>query len=321
MIGYKVFDRDWKCEGIEFSLGEKKIAGCAECRNKSFQVFKDPLEILYCSPPSISRYAKVLGEGVVESTESGPVVCEEITVLKELSVLDIINEALSIEALSKVEGSKAESAGNLSVSVASGPWSSATSTGGYSVSVCNSIYSIAEVEGDLSVAVASNALSGSVAKNKNSAAVSGESSFSRTMDKSSVSAGLGFRSKATAFASYSVAAVVDKESYAYCKGQISSSVATGRESVASVSKERSVAVGLGHKSLACAESKNSIAVSLGVRSSAKGSLGSWLVLFEVDDSGNVLDGKMVLVDGQTILPDKSYTMIKGEVVELERNEG
>ena len=68
---------------------------------------------------------------------------------------------------------------------------------------------------------------------------------------------------------------------------------------------------------ASAIGKQCIAVAWGQDSLARGSVGNWLVVSERDDDGNIIDAKIVMVDGEAVKENTWYTLRNGEILELE----
>ena len=60
-----------------------------------------------------------------------------------------------------------------------------------------------------------------------------------------------------------------------------------------------------------------VAVAWGQDSLARGSVGNWLVVSECDDYGNIIDAKIVRVDGEAVKENTWYTLQNGEISEVE----
>ena len=61
---------------------------------------------------------------------------------------------------------------------------------------------------------------------------------------------------------------------------------------------------------------NSVAVAVGYGNKAKASLGSWIVLAERDNSGNILTIKSIKIDGKKMKADIWYQLVNGEFTEV-----
>jgi len=95
---------------------------------------------------------------------------------------------------------------------------------------------------------------------------------------------------------------------------------TRYRSVATNTGDYSAATNTGYQSAAAVEGEDSIACSLGVEGKAKGKKGCWLVLAQWETSWGyrkLLEVRSILVDGDTIKEDTFYSLIEGQVVEVE----
>lgn len=91
--------------------------------------------------------------------------------------------------------------------------------------------------------------------------------------------------------------------------------ASGWSGNAAASGERGNAAASGKYGLASAEGDQCIAVAWGENSYARGKAGTWIVVSEYGDDGNIINAAMAKVDGETIKPDTWYTLRGGEIVE------
>ena len=73
----------------------------------------------------------------------------------------------------------------------------------------------------------------------------------------------------------------------------------------------------GRHGKASAIGKQCVAVAWGQDSLARGSVGNWLVVSERDDDGNIIDAKIVRVDGEAAKENTWYTLQNGEISEVE----
>lgn len=93
--------------------------------------------------------------------------------------------------------------------------------------------------------------------------------------------------------------------------------ASGWSGNAAASGERGTAVASGPYGRAFADGSQCIAVAWGQDSLARGSVGNWLVVSERDDDGNIIDAKIVRVDGEAVKENTWYTLQNGEISEVE----
>lgn len=93
--------------------------------------------------------------------------------------------------------------------------------------------------------------------------------------------------------------------------------ASGWNGNAAASGESGTAAVTGCHGKASAIGKQCIAVAWGQDSLARGSVGNWLVVSERDDDGNIIDAKIVMVDGEAVKENTWYALQNGEILEVE----
>ena len=93
--------------------------------------------------------------------------------------------------------------------------------------------------------------------------------------------------------------------------------ASGESGNAAASGVRGTAAVTGLYGKASAIGNQCVAVAWGQDSLARGSVGNWLVVSERDDGGNIIDAKIVMVDGKAVKENAWYTLQNGEILEVE----
>ena len=93
--------------------------------------------------------------------------------------------------------------------------------------------------------------------------------------------------------------------------------ASGESGNAAASGSMGTAVASGAFGTASADGNQCIAVAWGINSRARGKIGTWIVVTEHDELGNIINAVMEKVDGDTIKADTWYTMRGGKIVEAE----
>ena len=93
--------------------------------------------------------------------------------------------------------------------------------------------------------------------------------------------------------------------------------ASGVSGNAAASGVRGTAVASGKYGTASAYGDQCIAVAWGEESRALGKLGTYIVVSEHDDDGNIIDAKIVRVDGEAVKENTWYTLQNGEISEVE----
>ena len=100
-------------------------------------------------------------------------------------------------------------------------------------------------------------------------------------------------------------------------GWMGNAAASGVSGNAAASGWMGTAAVTGCHGKASAIGKQCVAVAWGQDSLARGSVGNWLVVSERDDDGNIIDAKIVRVDGEAVKENTWYTLQNGEISEVE----
>ena len=104
---------------------------------------------------------------------------------------------------------------------------------------------------------------------------------------------------------------------AAASGESGNAAASGLMGNAAASGSMGTAVASGAFGTASADGNQCIAVAWGINSRARGKIGTWIVVTEHDELGNIINAVMEKVDGDTIKADTWYTMRGGKIVEAE----
>ena len=104
---------------------------------------------------------------------------------------------------------------------------------------------------------------------------------------------------------------------AAASGWSGNAAASGVRGNAAASGVRGTAVASGKYGTASAYGDQCIAVAWGEESRALGKLGTYIVVSEHDDDGNIIDAKIVRVDGEAVKENTWYTLQNGEISEVE----
>lgn len=195
MIGYKGFDKNFKCKDFQFEVGKTyKHDGELNLCKSGFHFCENPLAVFTFYPPADSRFALVEVSGKVIS--AGDKSCtDELNIAKELSLDELIAAATntcnySAAATSTGSQSAATNTSNRSVATNTGKWSAATNTGDCSVAINTGNRSVATNTGDCSIATNTGDWSAATNTGKWSAAcVAGEQSLAVAIGKDSKAKG------------------------------------------------------------------------------------------------------------------------------------
>ncbi len=333
MKGFKGFNSKLQCRNYQFEIGKKhEEQGACRCKY-GFHFCENPLEVLLYYPPADSRYCEVEGAGEIDADSVGDtkVAASKLTVKAEIGLLGLIKAGVEyIKSKVDWENDKETNTGDYSSATNAGYQSASTNTGNHSVATnagyCSAAtntgdHSVATNTGDQSVATNTGYCSASTNTGYQSVATStGEHSAATNAGYCSASTNTGDCSASTNTGNHSVATNTGNRSASTNTGYRSVATNTGDHSVATSTGDYSVATNTGCRSASTVEGEDSIACSLGVEGKAKGKKGCWLVLAQWETGcgyRNLLEVKSVLVDGEIIKEDTFYTLVEGQVVEVE----
>ena len=280
MKGYKGFNKDMTCRGMQYEEGKiYKMEEEPKCCKRGYHFCENPIDCLGYYSPNESIYRQVEAIGKIskdEDTSDTKIATNEIKIGAKIDFQTMVKMAIEFtykHCTKKGKGNNKRSDKSV-----------ASNTGDYSVASNTGYKSVASNTGYKSVA--SNTGYNSVASN------TGYKSVASNTGNNSVASNTGYKSVASNTGNYSVASN------------------TGDYSVASNTGNYSVASNLGQKS---------ISSCLGVRGQVSGKKGTWLVVAEwiQDEDWNweVKEVKTVKVDGKKIKENTYYTLEHGEFVE------
>ena len=199
MKAFKGFDKDLKCRGYQFALGETfthkgKVSLC----NSGFHVVENPLDALsYYGLAQGNRYAEVEADGVSDQTEAdSKCVCSTLKIGEELSLKSLIEFGIKFifkkakSAPTSDEYAHSATSGNFAHSATSGNYAHSATTGDYSHSATSG-YSAHSATSGYS---ANSATSGNSAHS----ATTGDYAHASAMGKNSIAAAIGKSGEARA---------------------------------------------------------------------------------------------------------------------------
>ncbi|EJY8678700.1 hypothetical protein OHK57_002440 [Salmonella enterica] len=147
IVTFKGFNKDLKCRGFQFAIGETfHHDGKVEACGSGFHACECPFDVFSYYPPAESRYAETISFGITDSEEGGDtkIASSSITIKDELTLPQFIQRGIEW-IWSKIDKS-------LEQQIMCGSWSAATNTGYQSAATNTGDWSAAEVSGSQSVA-------------------------------------------------------------------------------------------------------------------------------------------------------------------------
>ncbi|EJO8183007.1 TPA: hypothetical protein ACOR7B_002205 [Salmonella enterica] len=163
IVTFKGFNKDLKCRGFQFAIGETfHHDGKVEACGSGFHACECPFDVFSYYPPAESRYAETISFGITDSEEGGDtkIASSSITIKDELTLPQFIQRGIEW-IWSKIDKSLEQQimCGNRSAATNTGDWSAATNTGDRSAATNTGDWSAATNTGDRSAAEVSGSQS------------------------------------------------------------------------------------------------------------------------------------------------------------------
>ena len=301
MKACKGFDKNLRCRGFQYEVGGEYTEETAELCNRGPHACENPLDTLRYYRPGDSRYCEVEIEDNGQRSRYDSKVCgKHIKIGAEIGLKGVINAGVRF-VFDKCESATEENASGVSGNAAaSGVSGNAAASGLRGNAAASGLRGNAAASGWRGNAAASG-LSGN-------AAASGERGNAAASGWSGNAAASGLRGNAAASGLRGNAAA---------SGWRGNAAASGLRGNAAASGERGTAVVTGAYGDASALGKQCLAVAWGQDSLARGTVDNWIVVSERDADGNIIDAKIVRVDGESVKENTWYTLQNGEISEVE----
>ena len=212
MIGYKGFDKDFKCRDMQYEVGKTYIEKEAKLCKKGLHFCENPLDVLTYYSPADGKFAEIEADDVSPETgDDSKRVARKLTVKTEISLFKLVKLGVEyIKTQIDWDNNKESNTGYRSTATNTGECSAATNTGDYSAAANTGYRSAATNTGDYSAAANTG--------NRSAATNTGECSAAANTGECSAATNTGYRSTATNTGYRSAATVDGKESVAISLG-------------------------------------------------------------------------------------------------------
>ncbi|EDT2809775.1 hypothetical protein XG05_001306 [Salmonella enterica subsp. enterica serovar Hadar] len=212
IVTFKGFNKDLKCRGFQFAIGETfHHDGKVEACGSGFHACECPFDVFSYYSPADSRFAETISFGITDREEDGDtkIASASITIKAELTLPQFIQRGIEW-IWSKIDKSleqqimcgdcsAATNTGNRSAASNTGDWSAATNTGDCSAATNTGDCSAATNTGNRSAATNTGNRSAATNTGDCSAATNtGDWSAAEVSGSQSVAASLGIEGKARA---------------------------------------------------------------------------------------------------------------------------
>ncbi|MEZ4189332.1 hypothetical protein QUR37_21315 [Salmonella enterica] len=314
IVTFKGFNKDLKCRGFQFAIGETfHHDGKVEACGSGFHACECPFDVFSYYPPAESRYAETISFGITDREEIGDtkIASASITIKAELTLPQFIQRGIEW-IWSKIDKS-------LEQQIMTGDQSAATNTGDQSAATNTGYRSAATNTGDQSAATNTGYRSAATNTGDQSAATNtGDQSAATNTGDQSAATNTGYRSAATNTGYRSAATNTGDQSAATNTGDQSAATNTGYRSAATNTGDQSAATNTGYRSAAEVSGSQSVAAAFGIEGKARASEGAAIVLCYRDEDGELIHIRASKVGENGIMPDTWYQLDEdGEFVECE----
>ncbi|MDX9042165.1 hypothetical protein SM246_13220 [Salmonella enterica] len=203
IVTFKGFNKDLKCRGFQFAIGETfHHDGKVEACGSGFHACECPFDVFSYYPPAESRYAETISFGITDREEIGDtkIASASITIKAELTLPQFIQRGIEW-IWSKIDKSLEQQimTGYRSAATNTGNWSAATNTGDQSAATNTGYRSAATNTGNWSAATNTGDQSAATNTGNWSAATNtGYRSAAEVSGSQSVAAAFGIEGKARA---------------------------------------------------------------------------------------------------------------------------
>ncbi|MDO1001327.1 hypothetical protein Q1158_17665, partial [Salmonella enterica subsp. enterica serovar Montevideo] len=202
IVTFKGFNKDLKCRGFQFAIGETfHHDGKVEACGSGFHACECPFDVFSYYPPAESRYAETISFGITDSEEGGDtkIASSSITIKDELTLPQFIQRGIEW-IWSKIDKSLEQQimCGSWSAATNTGDWSAATNTGDWSAATNTGYQSAATNTGYQSAATNTGDWSAATNTGNRSAATNtGYQSAATNTGYQSAATNTGYQSAAT----------------------------------------------------------------------------------------------------------------------------
>ena len=299
---YKGFKKDMTCKGFQYEEGKEYETEKAECCETGFHACEYPLDCFSYYSPNESVFHEVEQDGELDRGGGNTKVAStKIKIGASINIAGIVKAAIEYTTQrAKKENGSDEDCG---ASSATGDYGASSATGNYGAS---------SATGDCGASSAT-----------------GDYGASSATGHKGASSATGYYGASSATGDYGASSATGDYGASSATGYKGASSATGDYGASSATGNCGASSATGYKGASSAGDKDSVAVAWGYHGKAKGVIGSFLVLADwegdednywVQNLWTLKGAKMVQVDGKIIKENTWYTMVNGEIKEVESEE-
>ena len=331
---YKGTDKDMKCRGFQYKLGEAAVFdGEPHLCRAGLHACEQPIDVLNHYAPNESRYFEADAEEVTDERESddSKIVAKKMTLKAEIGVPGLVKAQIEYiknqigfkDAIKRANAEKENHAtGYQGAASATGDQGAASATGYQGAASATGYQGAASATGDRGAASATGYQGAASATGyQGAASATGyQGAASATGDLGAASA-TGDRGAASATGDQGAASATGYRGAASATGDLGAASATGDLGAASATGYQGAASATGYQGAASATGKAGVALAAGYECKAMGTLGCAICCVERGEwdgeAHPIIAVKAMIVDGEKIKADTWYQLKNGEFVEVE----
>ena len=158
IVAYKGFDKDWKCRGYQYTVGEvHEHKGKTEACESGFHACEYPLDVFNYYAPASSVFALVAASGDVDRKgDDSKIASSKLTVKAEIGIAGLVKAAIeyTVSRTKPNKSKKPNSDEERGAASATGDYGAASATGDYGAASATGYQGAASATGDYGAASA-----------------------------------------------------------------------------------------------------------------------------------------------------------------------
>ena len=331
---YKGTDKDMKCRGFQYKLGEAAVFdGEPHLCKAGLHACKQPIDVLNHYAPNESRYFEADAEEVTDErgSDDSKIVAKKMTLKAEIGVpglvkaqIEYIKNQIGFEdAIKRANAEKENHAtGNRGAASATGDRGAASATGNRGAASATGVQGAASATGYRGTASATGYQgAASATGDQGAASATGNRGAASATGYLGAASATGDRGAASATGVQGAASATGYQGAASATGDLGAASATGYQGAASATGDQGAASATGDQGAASATGKAGVALAAGYECKAMGALGCAICCVERGEWDGetfpIIAVKAAIVDGEKIKADTWYRLKNGEFVEVE----
>ena len=339
---YKGTDKDMKCRGMQYKLGETAVYdGEPRLCKAGLHACEQPIDVLNHYAPNESRYFEADAEEVTDERESddSKIVAKKMTLKAEIGVpglvkaqIEYIKNQIGFEdAIKRANAEKenhatgylgaASATGNRGAASATGYQGAASATGNQGAASATGYQGAASATGNQGAASATgNRGAASATGYRGAASATGDRGAASATGNRGAASATGDQGAASATGDQGAASATGDQGAASATGDLGAASATGYQGAASATGVQGAASATGDQGAASATGKAGVALAAGYECKAMGALGCAICCVERGEWDGetfpIIAVKAAIVDGEKIKADTWYRLKNGEFMEV-----